>query len=106
MSRTKRKEIGKHFHYDENDNLHYYNHVKEGRDDKSLSSLKTGRMSAYVADKSKGEFKFVPELGRGTGISKTAKLVAKNANRALKKGKRQESKVLIKNELEHVKFDW
>jgi hypothetical protein len=58
-----------------------------------------GKKNAYVASKDKGALKFEPEHGQGLGISATAKLVAKNANRSRKKGARQEAKKSIIEQL-------
>ncbi len=58
------------------------------------------RMPPYLADKNRGDLEFVVEHGRGTGISKTGKLITKNANRSRKKAMRQQSKRLIEQELD------
>lgn len=55
--------------------------------------------TAYTADSRKGYGKFIPDLGRGIGITKLGKLVAKNANRSLKKAVRQHAKLQIRKSL-------
>ena len=69
------------------------NLTTEGYD--NLSYTDTHILGGYGNGK-----KFVPEPGRGTGITPLGKLVAKNANRSIIKGVRQEGKKEISRELE------
>ena len=54
------------------------------------------KMQPLLKDSDTGNLGFVADCGRGLGISKLGKLVAKNANRSLKKAARQEIKLNIK----------
>lgn len=62
--------------------------------------ITANKMKPYLADKNMGYPEYTPDLGRGTGISKTGKLVAKNANRSRKKAARQEAKNVIKRNID------
>lgn len=53
-------------------------------------SVNSKKSKPYLADKDMGSGKFVVDLGKGTGVSKTGKLVTKNANRSKKKAARQQ----------------
>lgn len=65
------------------------------------------RMTPYVADDKRGNMKFEPEqyeYGNGMmkRVSDSAKLEAKNANRSLKKGARQQAKKQLREELNRI----
>jgi hypothetical protein len=74
---------------------------------KSIKEIGLGRnkLKPYLADKDAGSPKFVVSLGKGTGISKTGKLVTKNANRSKKKAARQQTKKEINQELQQIITD-
>lgn len=62
-------------------------------------SIAPRKMKPYLADKDAGSGKFAVDLGRGTGISRTGKLITKNANRGKKKAARTQGKKEIKDQL-------
>ncbi|NJO63191.1 MAG: hypothetical protein HC836_34720 [Richelia sp. RM2_1_2] len=71
---------------------------------RTLKDRKTGkpkkkRKNPYGSEDKKGEPKFFATPGKGLGVSKLGKLIAKNANRSRKKSARQEGKKIIKTEL-------
>ncbi len=57
-----------------------------------LSMHTRNKMPPYLADNNRGRLKYVPELSNKTGISTLGKLVARNANRSLKKAARAQGK--------------
>lgn len=88
MSRTLRKEFDKTIQ------------DKDGRNQTESKWPSTNKLRPYLSDKNRGVGKFRVEHSSGKlGISKTGKLVTKNANRSLKKAKRQQDRKEIKNEL-------
>lgn len=86
-------------------------HLKEvyspsKRDNKDITFPTYGRrMKAYTKNNKRGKFAVDMSRGDGNGggfklgVSRTGKLVTKNANRSLKKAVRQESKNEIRNYL-------
>jgi hypothetical protein len=74
------------------------------RKSQRVRSFGQRKLKPYVKDEERGgggaRTKHTVTCGRGLGISKTGKLVAKNANRSMRKGVRQEAKQTIKKELE------
>jgi hypothetical protein len=78
-------------------------HTKAITDARDFTKSKR-KMPPYVGDNNKGNVtahgKFAPEKDISTGrISRTAKLIAKNANRSLKKAARQQAKKQIDESL-------
>jgi len=57
------------------------------------------KMRPYATDHNPYPLKEIPEHGRATGITKLGRLVAKNANRAQKKGARQQGFQDMEDEL-------
>lgn len=59
-------------------------------------------MRPYVIDKKIGDGKIIADLGRGTGVSKLSKLIARNANRGQKKAYRQYMKLILRRHVEDL----
>ncbi len=95
MSRTY-KDRNWNFDYKEHYNSNIVNTEFSHRGEKQPFMIrlhfKMFKMKRYTSQKHRGHWKFTPELSSGIlGISKLGKLVAKNANRSLKKSARQEA---------------
>ena len=68
-------------------------------------NAKSHKLTPYLADKDTGEAKHHPTVrtdryGQKIKITKTEKLITKNANRSLKKAARQQSKQEIREALD------